>query len=194
VHLNNRQRQFGARLLALPRGDKATKIVGATSGIGRRLEEALGYSGRMEETITLPLAAKRLDLETIVEEKEKAKQTAERERAGLTIFTDGSRASNGATGYAVTWKNRSKWVGVKTHLGYNQEAFDAECTALACALELAVRWREPSEAVTIHTDAQAAMRRIVDDEPGPGQKYAVLVRRWVAALKQTRSEVCIEIR
>ena len=73
----------------------------------------------MEETITLPLAAKRLNLETIVEEKEEAKRTAGRERAGLTIFTDGSRASNGATGYAVTWKNRSKWVGVKTHLGYN---------------------------------------------------------------------------
>jgi len=33
-----------------------------------------------------------------------------------------------------------------------------------------------------HQDAQAAMRRIVADEPGPGQKYAVLARKWVAAL------------
>jgi len=108
AQLNNRQRRFDVRLLALPRGDEARKIVGAPSGIGRRLEEALGYSGRMEETITLPLAAKRLDLETIVEEKEEAKRTAGRERAGLTIFTDGSRASSGATGYAVTWKSGSK--------------------------------------------------------------------------------------
>ena len=194
AQLNNRQRRFGARLLALPRGDEARKIVGAPSGIGRRLEEALGYSGRMEETITLPLAAKRLDLETIVEEKEEAKRTAGRERAGLTIFTDGSRASNGATGYAVTWKSGSKWVGVKTHLGYNQEAIDAECAALARALELAARRRAAPEAVTIYTDAQAAMRRIVAEEPGPGQKYAVLARKWVAALKQTRPEVRIEIR
>jgi len=148
----------------------------------------------MEETITLPFAAKRLNFETIVEEKEEAKRTAERERAGLTIFTDGSRASNGATGFVVTWKNRSKWVGVKTDLGYNQEAFDAECAALAHALELAARRRVPPEAVTIYTDAQVAMRRIVADEPGPGQKYAVLVRKWVAALKQTRPEVHIEIR
>jgi len=194
AQLNNRQRRFGARLLALPRGDEARKIVGAPSGIGRRLEEALGYSGRMEETITLPLAANRLELETIVEEKEEAKRTAGRERAGLTIFTDGSRARNGATGYAVTWKSRSKWVGVKTHLGYNQEAFDAECAALARALEVAARRRSAPEAVTIYTDAQAAMRRIVADEPGPGQKYAVLARKWVAALKQTRPEVRIEIR
>ena len=45
------------------------------------------------------------------------------------------------------------------------------------ALELAARRRVAPEAVTIYTDAQAAMRRIVADEPGPGQKYAVLARK-----------------
>ena len=94
----------------------------------------------------------------------------------------------------MTWKSRSKWVGVETHLGYNQEAFDAECAALARALEMAARRRSAPEAVTIYTDVQVAMRRIVAYEPGAGQKYAVLARKWVAALKQTRPKVRIEIR
>jgi len=113
---------------ALPQGSEARGIVGAPSGIGRRLEGALGYSGRLEETTTMPHASRKLDLELTIEEKE-AKQTAEMGRTGLTIFTDGSRASSGAVGYAVTWKNRSKWVGVKTHLGYNQEAFDGDASS-----------------------------------------------------------------
>jgi len=142
----------------------------------------------------LPPAAKKPDVQVIVEEKEEAKRSAEGERAGLTIFTDGSSDSSGATGYAVTWRSRGKWVGVKTHLGYNQEAFDAECAALARALELAARRRTVPGAVTIYADAQSAMRRIVADEPGPGQKYAILARKWVAALKQARPEVRIEIR
>jgi len=66
----------------------------------------------VEETI-LPRAARKLDLEVIVEEKVEAMKEAERGRAGLTIFTDGPRASSGATGYAVAWKSRSEWVGVK---------------------------------------------------------------------------------
>jgi len=98
-------------------------------------------------------AARKLDLEVIVEEKVEAKKTAERGRAGLTIFTGGSRVSSGATGYAAAWKSRSRWVGVKTHLGYNQEAFDTECAALVGALELAARRRTTPEAVTIFTDS-----------------------------------------
>ena len=39
-------------------------------------------------------------------------------RPGLTIFTDGSRLENGATGYAVTWKKGMSWKGHKTHMGW----------------------------------------------------------------------------
>jgi len=55
------------------------------------------------------------------------------------MFTDGSRLEDGAAGYAVAWKNGLSWKGIKTHLGYNQEAFDAECAALARARESASR-------------------------------------------------------
>jgi ribonuclease HI len=58
-------------------------------------------------------------------------------------------------------------------MGYNQEAFDAECAALARALEMAARRQTIPGRVTVFTDAQAAIRRMSSEEPGPGQKYAV---------------------
>jgi len=33
-------------------------------------------------------------------------------------------------GYSVVWQNGQRWVGLKTHVGYNQEAYDAERAAL----------------------------------------------------------------
>jgi len=51
------------------------------------------------------------------------------------MFTDGSRMEDGAVGYAVVWKNGQTWEGIKGHMGCNQEAYDAECAALARALE-----------------------------------------------------------
>jgi hypothetical protein len=53
------------------------------------------------------------------------------------MFTDGSRLESGATGYVVAWKTGQTWKGIKTHMGYNKEAFDVECAALARVLESA---------------------------------------------------------
>ena len=71
--------------------------------------------------------------------------------------TDGSRLENGATGYAVTWKNGKSWKGHKTHMGWGQEAFDAKCGALARALQVAATRSRTVGSVTIFTDAQAAI-------------------------------------
>jgi len=65
------------------------------------------------------------------------------------MFTDGSRQNNGATGYAVVWKNGLIWKSIKTHVGYNQEAYDAECAALARALQVASQRNTIPERVTI---------------------------------------------
>jgi hypothetical protein len=46
--LENRQRRFGLRLLSLPHGNQAQEVVG-----GKRLERALGYSGRAETAVLL---------------------------------------------------------------------------------------------------------------------------------------------
>jgi len=42
--LENRQRRFGLRLLSLPRGEMARRVVNADTPIGRRLATALGYT------------------------------------------------------------------------------------------------------------------------------------------------------
>jgi len=73
-----------------------------------------------------------LDASTTFEEEVVAALEAKQlGRPGLTIFTDGSRLENGATGHAVTWKKGLTWEGHKTHMGWGQEAFDAECAAIA---------------------------------------------------------------
>jgi len=111
--------------------------VGAPTVIGRRLTNALAYGGRTESTVLLE-EPETLEVELLQEEAE-AKAEAEKARPGLTMFTDGSRMEDRAAGYAVVWKNGEFWVGIKTHMGYNQEAYGAECVALARAMESASR-------------------------------------------------------
>ena len=48
--------------------------------------------------------------------------------------------------------------------------------------------------VTIFSDAQAAIRRMVSDEPGPGQQYAIQARKYIEALQRARPGITIEIR
>ena len=50
------------------------------------------------------------------------------------------------------------------------------------------------ERVTIFTDAQAAIRRMASDEPGPGQQYALQARKHIATLRRARPGIVIEIR
>jgi len=58
--------------------------------------------------------------------------------------------------------------GIKTHMGYNREAYGAGCAALARALETASRRLTTPERVTIFTDTQSAIRQMASEEPGPG--------------------------
>jgi len=134
TQLDNRLRRFALRLASLPRGDQARELTGAAdSALGQRLQSHLGCWNGREETVLLEVASP-LDATTTIEEAEAAANEAKRtDRPGLTIFTDGSRLENGATGYAVIWKNGQTWKGHKTHMGWGQEAYDAECAALARA-------------------------------------------------------------
>jgi len=50
------------------------------------------------------------------------------------------------------------------------------------------------ERVTIFTDAQAAIRRMVSEEPGPGQMYALQAGEHIAVLRRARPDIAIEIR
>jgi len=83
---------------------------------------------------------------------------------------------------------------VKAHMGYNQEASDAEWAALARALEVAAKRRTGPKAVTVFIDAQAAMARIASEEPGPAQKYAWEARIWIVNMRERVRDVRIEFR
>ena len=83
---------------------------------------------------------------------------------------------------------------MKAYMGYNQEAFDAECAALARALEMAAKRRMGPKAVTIFTDSQAAMARIASEEPGPAQRYARQASEWIKKLKKRDQNLRIELR
>jgi len=193
AQLENRQRRFALRLLSLPQGDRAKEVVGAAMQIGRRLTTALDYTGAVERTVLLE-KPEALEAELVQENEAEAKAEAERWRPGLTMFTDGSRLDSGAAGYAVAWRSGESWGGIRTHMGYNQEAYDAECAALARALETATMVQPTPEWVTIFTGAQAAIRRMGSEEPGPGQGYALQARRHVASLRRARPDISIEIR
>ena len=169
------------------------EVVGGPIGIGRRLTNALAYTGRTESTVLLE-EPETLEAELLQEEEAEAKAEAEKVRPGLTMFTNGSRLDDGAAGYAVMWRNGQTWKGIRTHMGYNQEAYDAECAALACALESASRRNMTPERVTIFIDAQAAIKRMASDEPGPGQQYALQERKHIASLCRARPGMIVEIR
>ena len=192
--LENRQWRFGLWLLSLPEGERARGIVSAPTALGKRLSKALGYTWTETERTVLLEELEYFDAELVQEEREEAKREAEKIRPGLVFFTDGSRLENEAAGYAVVWKNSGTWEGIKTDMGFNQEAYDAECAALARALETATKRTPAPKYVTIFTDAQAAIKRMASNEPGPGQKYAFEVRKHIAALRRAEPDITIEIR
>ena len=94
----------------------------------------------------------------------------------------------------MVWKKGLTWAGAKVHMGSNQEAYDAECAALAYALEIETQRNTTPERVRIFSDAQAAIRRMASDEPGPGQNCAIEARRHIAALRRAGAGITKEIR
>jgi len=79
-------------------------------------------------------------------------------------------------------------------MGFEQEAYEAECAAIARALETAARRRKKLGHLTIFTDVQAAIWRVTSDDSGPGQKYAIAARKHIAELRCKEPEISIEIR
>ena len=59
---------------------------------------------------------------------------------------------------------------------------------------MAVTRSHATGAVTIFTDAQAAIWRMTSDDPGPGQKCALEARGHIAALRAKKPNVKIETR
>jgi hypothetical protein len=75
--------------------------------------------------------------------------------------------------------------------GLQPRAYDAECAALARALQEAAKCQTTPERISIFTDAQAAVKRMVSEDP---QMYAIQARRHIEALRRARPGITIEIR
>ena len=76
AQLENRQRRFGLRLLSLPLGDQARQVVGAPTGIGRWLTNALTHGGPTESIVLLE-EPETLEAELLQEEEAEAKAEAD---------------------------------------------------------------------------------------------------------------------
>jgi hypothetical protein len=107
---------------------------------------------------------------------EKASIASTREN---NIFTDGSRLESGNVGCAVAWcTSAMEWKTHKMHLGNNKEIFDAELFPIAEALKLANRQlisNKQTNTIQIYTDFSAALRRMQDAKPGPGQGITQII-------------------
>jgi hypothetical protein len=80
-------------------------------------------------------------------------------------------------------------IGYKVHMGFQQEAYDAECAAIARTLVTTAFRPLAHKRVTIYTDAQAAIRRMGSDEPGFGQVHALEARKHIATIHRRRHGV-----
>jgi len=191
AQLENRKRRFGLRLLSLPLGDQAREVVGAPTGIGRRLTNTLVHSGLTESTVLLE-EPETLDAELLQEEEAEAKAEAERTRPGLTMFTDGSRLDDGVTGYSVVWKQGLTWAGAKVHMGNNQEAYDGVRRSCPCTGAGSAKEHDPGTGH--HLFGCTGSHQADGIGRAPGQQYALQARKRITMLRRARKGIVIEIR
>jgi ribonuclease HI len=132
----------------------------------------------------------------------KRKACSERLPGELKMYTDGSRNSKGYVGAGWCWKpTEDEFVNGLTEyweetgegfegsyagLGKRCEVYDAELFAIYRALKEAYRLRSdrmPSlKRLTIFSDSQAALRRLMRDEESPGQAITRCIWRWEESL------------
>ena len=85
-------------------------------------------------------------------------------------------------------KKGQTWKGHKIRIGFGQETYDAECVAIARALETAARRRKKLVRLTIFTDAQAASWGMTSDRPRP----AVAARKHIVEHRRREADIMIE--
>ena len=184
AQLKNRQRWFKLRLLSLLQGDQAREIVGAQTALGRRLTNTLAYVRRTESTVLL-VEPKTLDAELLQEETEKA-------RPGLTIFTDGPRPDDVATGYAVVWKNGQSWGASKRTWATTRRP------TMQSAPPSQRRWRphredDPGAGHDLHRCTGGHQTHGLGGA-GPRPEDALQARKHIAELRNAKPDITIEIR
>jgi len=182
--LNNRSRRHVLRLMSLPKGNQAKPPWEAHGPFQRVLRPGGG---------NLPTGGRtRRNSERAPPSPTQGGRSRKRSRKadsqpGLVLWADGSRDENGTVGYAVAWRKGRSWDTARRRTS-------AAAIARALGVTADRAKRRKLGRVRIFTDAQAAIKRMTHDEPGPGQTHALQAMQAIAALRKQEPAVEIEIR
>ena len=189
--LNHRQRQYAYRLLSLPDQHLAKNVLpislrkrDASCQPGELPENTLMWAENTRPTLyghwlagqisidhSIDLAdgvepvenmeVDRFTGKIVIQPKKEAIKEAKKYRAGLVMWTDGSKLDHGRVGTAVCWREkvRDLWKEKNFFLCKNKEVLDAELWAISDALDIAAK-EIPNTSVTIFCDSQEALRVI----------------------------------
>jgi ribonuclease HI len=127
--------------------------------------------------VAQPRYARRTKGTIIIESTTQAEESARRWRDlnAECFWTDGSQLPDRHTGAAVVRQVNGHFVAEEYYLSTNKEVFDAELYAIYRALHSAQRLHDAGQVfnkIAIFSDAQAALRRLRNDNEGPGQLLA----------------------
>jgi ribonuclease HI len=131
--------------------------------------------------------------EVIISKKEIAISNAEKPQKGLILWTDGSKSELGFSGIGITGNIRSKYIQKSISLKEAKESFDAELFGILEALKLARKEREKEsyKFLTIFSDSQTVISRILNDELGPGQSLAIEIIEIAQKLNEKNVKIFI---
>lgn len=111
-------------------------------------------------------------MQVIVQDKKETLQEATNTQAGITYQINGSKLDIEDTRAAVVWfdKKLNKWQNKQRYLAKNKNLFDVEIWAISDALGLSIKKTRNGNPliITIFTDSQAAIAKILDPKAGTG--------------------------
>jgi len=141
------------------------------------------YSGRVEEIYLPEDGPTELGARTSIADAEQEARKADSQP--LNGWIAGRERGGGVCG---GMERRTELGREKAHMGYY--------AAIARALDVAAdrAKRRKLGRVRVFTDAQAVIKRMTHDEPGPGQTYTLQARQAITALRKQEPAVEIEIR
>jgi hypothetical protein len=121
----------------------------------------------------------------MIEDAEATQSTAEfwTPSKGIAMFTEGFMLEEGWTGCTAVWKGAEVvWHGRKMFMDRNKEMCELIWMGLTAARDHKDDWAAPGpKAVTIFTNARAALKRIRNDDPGPALPQCLHTRPLLEA-------------
>jgi ribonuclease HI len=152
-----------------------------------RIKLSAPWREKSDIRISIPTAPSERD--TVIAEHTNLVTSLQNER-NLIYYTDGSKLQDEATGagfYRISNLPRTETASKSWFLGRNMEIMDAEIFAIAESVkdaELTARNHPSIRHVWIFTDSQAAIKRLPDLDPKPGQSLVHVVHQSVLKLEK----------